>query len=56
MGKKATLKLLLDSYLSRNARPGRLLFVSLLDIHLGPQLAVNVLSDIPLKLCKLLLS
>lgn len=53
---KAIRERLLHLYLSRSARLGSLLFVSLLDIHLSPQLAVNVLSDIPPKLCKLLLS
>jgi len=47
---------LLHLHLSRSTRLGSLLFVSLLDIHLSPQLAVNVLSDIPPNLCKLLLS
>lgn len=56
MEKKARQELLLHLYLSRHAGLGSLLFVSLLDIHLSLQLAVNVLLDIPLKLCKLLLS
>lgn len=49
-------ELLLHFCSSRSEGLGSLLFISLLDIHLSPQLAVNVLSDIPLKLCKLLLS
>lgn len=49
-------ELLLHFCSSRSAGLGSLLFISLLDIHLSPQLAVNVLSDIPLKLFKLLLS
>lgn len=44
-------KLLLHLCSSRSAGLG-----SLLDIHLSPQLPVNVLWDIPLNLCKLLLS
>lgn len=56
MEEKAIHELFLHLYSSRSAGLGSLLFISLVDIHLSPQLAVNVLSDIPLKLCKLLLS
>jgi len=46
-------ELLLHLCSSRSGGLGSLLFIRLLDIHVCPQLAVNVLSDIPLKLCKL---